>query len=147
LKRTLLIGWLLIAVASAQALEGNDARYVSGTATTIRPDAIGRVDLGLEQSLIFESSQGKLVIPYAAIRSFEYRPEVTHHLGVLPAIAVGLLKARQQRHLFRISYTDDHGANQSVILEVPKHMAVPLQMILTSRVPKTCRASFCFPRN
>lgn len=147
MKRIILVVLMLVAVISAQAIEGTEVRCVSGTATGIRPDALGRVDLGSEQAFIFDSSQGKLVIPYTTIRSFEYRQEATHHLGVVPAIAVGLLKARQHKHLFRISYKDESNVSQAVILEVPKHMAVPLEMLLKSRAPNACAAPACAAYN
>jgi len=142
-KRMLWIVLLLVPAVFAQKSDPSQVRYVSGSAPDIKPDALGHVDLSSEQSLVFASSQGKLVIPYTAIRTFEYRQEVTHHLGVLPAIAVGLLKARQHQHFFSISYQDDGGGSQAVVLEVPKHMAVPLEMMLRSKAPQGCRAPAC----
>src|SRR3984893_10386324 len=56
-----------------------------------------------EKSLTFETSGTKLLIPYADIQSFEYSTEVTRHLGVLPAIGVGIVQMRRHRHSFRTS--------------------------------------------
>ena len=61
MKRIALIGWLLMVVISAHAMDGNEVRYVSGTSTTIKPDAVGRVDLGLAQSLVFERDRKSVV--------------------------------------------------------------------------------------
>jgi hypothetical protein len=78
-------------------------------------------------------------IPYASIDSYEYSKDVTRHLGVLPAIAVGLVKMRRHSHYFRISYrTENGGPAQIVVLEVPKDMPRTLRAILETRAPGTC---------
>src|SRR5437879_12460139 len=45
------------------------------------------------------SSDLKLEILFAKIDSFEYSQEVARHLGVLPAIAVGLIRDRKSTRL------------------------------------------------
>ena len=75
-------------------------------------------------------------IPYAAIQSFEYSKEVTHHLGVLPAIAVGMFKMRRHGHFFRISYHDSNDVAQAVVFEVSKQMPRTLLAVLTTRAPQ-----------
>jgi hypothetical protein len=91
--------------------------------------------------LVLEHSGSKLEIPYAAIQSFEYSKEVTRHLGVLPAIAVSLLRARQRRHFFRISYHDTNSVPQVVLFEVPKHIPRALQAVLDTRAPQAVKPS------
>ena len=86
-----------------------------------------------------ESSGTKLLIPYADIQTFEYSTEVTRHLGVLPAIGVGLVKMRRHRHYFRISYRGAADVSQVAVFEVPKHMPRALRAVLEARAPQTCR--------
>jgi len=71
--------------------------YSGGTASGINIGTIGRIDTSSQTALAFEWPGNKLSIPYVAIDSFEYSREVKRHLGVLPAIAVGLVKQRQRR--------------------------------------------------
>jgi hypothetical protein len=66
---------------------------------------------------------------------------VARHLGVLPAIAVGLVKKRQRRHYFRISYRDENGVVQVVVFEVPKNMPRTLLPILQTRAPQGCKTA------
>jgi hypothetical protein len=106
MRRIVTLGLLLLASLSAFAVAEGQVLYVGGTVPGLGVNAVGRLDLASETSLTFESSGGKLTIPYSAIESFEYSKEVTRHLGVLPAIAVGLVKQRQHRHFFRIAYRD-----------------------------------------
>jgi non-ribosomal peptide synthetase component F len=122
--------------------------YAGGTVTTLQAGVVGRFDTSSDTLLAFEHSGGKLTIPYASIHTFQYSIEVTRHLGVLPAIAIGLVKMRQHRHYFRISYRDTEGAPQVAVFEVPKHMPRTLQAILEARVPKkTLPASCCGRKN
>jgi hypothetical protein len=93
-------------------------------------------DTTSETSLTFEYANNKLLIPYSEIEPFEYTTEVTHHLGVLPAIAVGLLKKRESRHFFRISYRDADHVKQVAVFEVPKHMPRTLEAVLEDRAPQ-----------
>ena len=108
---------------SAAALEDGDAKYVGGTVPEMTIGDLGQLDTTSETSLTFLNAGKKLAISYASIESYEYSKEVTRHLGVLPAIAVGLVKVRRHRHFFRISYRgQDSPVMQVAILEVPKHM-------------------------
>ena len=63
---------------------------------------------------------------------------MTRHLGVMPAIAVGLIKMHQRRYYFRISYRSADNVSQVVVFEVLKHMPRMLQAVLMVRAPQTC---------
>jgi hypothetical protein len=63
---------------------------------------------------------------------------VARHLGVLPAIAVGMVKKRQRRHFFRISYRDEAGDLRVALFEVPKQMPPVLLAVLGAKAPGKC---------
>jgi hypothetical protein len=122
---------------SAFALEEGYARYVGGTVPGLTSGVIGRLDTTSTTSLTFARAGNKVEIPYTSIESYEYSKDVTRHLGVLPAIAVGLVKMRRHSHYFSISYrTEAGGPSQVVVLEVPKDMPRSLQAILQTRAPQ-----------
>jgi hypothetical protein len=123
----------------ALAVEDGQVRYVGGSAPGVSAGVVGRLDTTSDKALIFEYSGNRLAIPYDAIQSFEYSKEVTEHLGVLPAIGVGMLKVRRHQHFFRFSYRDSNHVEQAVVFEVPKHMPRPLKAVLETRAPGTCR--------
>jgi hypothetical protein len=123
----------LVLAVPALAVEGSQVMYVGGSATGVVAGTIGNLDMTSETVLIFQSAAGKIEIPYAAIQSFEYSSEVSRHLGVMPAIAVSLLKMRQHRHFFRVSYRDPRDIAQVVIFEVPKEMPRTLKAVLQDR--------------
>src|SRR5580658_7336683 len=141
MKRILAVG-LLIAIllpVPAPAVEGEQVMYVGGTVEILSKGLIGQLDVTSQTALKFESSGGKLLIPFEAIDSYEYFQEVARHLGVLPAIAVGRVKRRQRRHFFRITYHGDSKTQQVAIFEVSKEAPHTLMAILQGRAPQGCR--------
>jgi hypothetical protein len=137
-KRFLPFCFLLLLSLSASAFQGGHAKYVGGTLPGVTAGTVGRLDTTSDTSLIFEHAGNQVEIPYASIESHKYSKEVARHLGVLPTIAVGLLKVRQHRHFFRISYrVPGAAAAQVVIFEVPKQMPRTLEAILQTRAPAT----------
>ena len=145
MKRLVAFFIILGLTLPAAAVEDGQVMYFGGTVPALTAGLVGRLDITSETSLTFEYGTSKLVIPYTAVESFEYSTEVTHHLGVLPAIAVGLLKKRERRHFFRISYHDAGPALKVVVFEVPKHLPRTLQAVLQARA--RCPYSFCTGRN
>lgn len=130
---------LLIFSLPALAVDDGNVVYVGGTVASLKDGAIGKLDLKSQTELTFESSTGKLAIPFAKIDFYEHSQEVAHHLGVLPAIAVGLLKKRERKHFMRIAYRDENGVPQVAIFEVPKKMPRTLLAVLQQRAPQGCR--------
>jgi len=133
---------LLLSIVSLPALAVDDGqvRYIGGSAPGVAVGTVGSLDTTAETALIFEHSGSKLEIPYAAIESHEYSTEVTHHLGVLPAVAVGMVRIRKHRHYFRVTYRSSDGVAQVAVFEVSKHLPRTLQAVLMARAStaKTC---------
>lgn len=131
--------FLLLAVSvPAGAVDDGQVLYIGGTVPNLKDGEIGRLNTTSETTLSFDYSGGTFLIPYANIASFEYHEEVARHLGVLPAIAVGLVKARQRKHFFRITYRDSGAANQVALFEVSKQMSPALAAVLHARAPQSC---------
>jgi hypothetical protein len=141
MSRFLAVCFVLICCLPALAVEDGQVMYTGGTVPGLNSGVIGRLDTASETALIFECPGSRLEIPYAAIDSFEYSEDVRRHLGVLPAIAVGLIKERQHQHFFRISYRAGDGVSQVAIFEVSKHLPRSLNAVLRERAPKACSVS------
>ena len=136
MKKLLTFCLLLALALPTAAVEDGQVMYIGGTAPSLHEGAIGRFDTTSQTSLTFEYSGTKLLIPYADIQSFEYSKEVTRHLGVMPAIAIGMIKMRRHRHYFRISYGASENVSQVVVFEVPKQTPRTLQAVLEARAPQ-----------
>lgn len=128
----------------AFAIGRNDVKYLGGTAPGVNRGTIGKLDTTSKVGLVFDYRGGKLIVPYKSIESFRHTSETARHLGVLPSIVTALLKARQKRHLFRISYCDrsldQDAVPQVVILEVPKGMSPSLEAVLDTCAPHRGRS-------
>jgi phosphatidylglycerophosphate synthase len=125
------------------AVEAGQVAYLSGT-LAVRQGTIGGFDTVSPEGLVFKFTAsglapGEVDIAYKKIGSFEYSTEVAHHLGVLPAVAVGLVKRRERRHFFTIKFTDSSDVPQAAIFEVPKGDPPGLLAILRARAPQACR--------
>ena len=129
---------LLIFSLPALAVDDGNVVYVGGTIASLKDGAVGKLDLKSQTELTFESPTGKLAIPFTKIDFYEHSQEVAHHLGVLPAIAVGLLKKRERKHFLRVAFRDENNASQVAIFEVPKKMPRTLLAILQQRAPQGC---------
>lgn len=135
--------FLLLAVSvPAGAIDDGQVSYVGGTVQDLPPGAIGRLDMSSETEIAFDFPSKKLSMPYANIISFEYRQEVAHHLGVLPAIAVGLVKARQRRHIFELRFKDSESPNEVAVVEVSKQRSQALLAVLRARTVMACKSPY-----
>lgn len=138
MKRLAALLLLLAVSVPAGATDDGQVLYIGGTVPNLKSGEVGRLNTTSETALSFEYSGGSVSIPYANIASFEYHEEIARHLGVLPAIAVGLVKARQHKHFFRITYRDSNAANQVALFEVSKQMSPALAAVLYARSPLGC---------
>ena len=141
MKKLAVFCLLLVMSVPAGAVEGEQVKYMGGTVAALNAGALGRLDTTSGTMLTYEYPGNKVVIPYAKIDSFEYSVDVARHLGVLAAIAVALVRARQRRHFFRISYHDENNLSQVAIFEVPKRMPQTLLAVLQVRAPQGCKPS------
>jgi hypothetical protein len=141
MKRILALCMLLVVALPTLGVEGEQVMYVGGTIKTLKEGDLGRLDTTSQTTLTFEYSGGKAAIPFDKIDSFEYTQQVARHLGVLPAIAVGLVKRRQRKHFFRISYHEETNEPQVALFEVSKQMPQSLLAILQARAPQACKPS------
>jgi len=119
------------------AVEQGQVRYLGGTLDNSKAGAIGRLDLSSPGSITYETEKSRFTIPYNQIVGYQYDEEVTHHLGVLPSIAVGLLKHRQHRHVFTIIYLNEQ-TKQVAVFEVPKNAAESVKAVLDAKGVHTC---------
>lgn len=126
---------LIVISLPVGAVEDQQVVYAGGTVPGLQAEVLGRLDTTSETTLSFEFPGNKLLIPYAKIESFRYSEKVARHLGVLPAIAVGLVRHRQQRHFFQITFRDESNSRHVAIFEVSKHMPQILLPILQTRAP------------
>lgn len=145
MKKLVTIFLFLAMVLPAAAVEDGQVMYFGGTVSNVKAGIVGRLDTASETSMTFENRGTKLIIPYAGIESFEYSTEVSHHLGVVAGITVALIKKRERRHFFRISYRGDDHVLEVAVFEVPKQLPRTLQAVLEARAPQACKSRHVGP--
>ena len=119
------------------ALDQGQAKYVGGTLDNSKIGVVGHLTLS-SPGVTYDSGTLRVSIPYEQIVSYRYRKNVARHLGVLPAIVVGMFKARQRRHVFSIVYIDEQKTKQVAIFEVPKQAALSMNEVLDAKGIRTC---------
>ena len=133
---------ILFAAATTQCFAANDSAIYSGGSLPLGIGVAGTLNPTAPDKLVLifpgaPNQTTQINIPYDTVRSYAALTEVRHHLGALPAIAVGLVAARQHIRQASISYVDEQQATQVVILEVSKAQQESLVEILQAR------AAFC----
>jgi len=139
MKKILGLCLLALAPLATSAVENSQVLYVGGTTGSVKEGVVGKLDTTSQTALSFEYSGGKIVIPFEMVDSYEYSQPVARRLGVLPAMAVGLVKRRQHKHFFRISYHNENQTPQVAVFEVSKEMPRTLLAILQARAPQGCK--------
>jgi hypothetical protein len=129
----------MLSVVPAVALEGPAVEYVNGTAQGVKEGSAGRLNTSLGKALEFQAGATGFSIPWDGVQIYKYREENRFRLGVLPAIAVGMLKARSKRHLVTIGWKDADGVAQLVTLETSRDDARGLIAVLRARSPQACK--------
>jgi phosphatidylglycerophosphate synthase len=146
-QRVIFTGFLVLVlgadlVTPAFAIETGQVAYTGGS-LSVAQGTIGSFDLTSSTALGFKyavpgASANEVAIEYKNIRGYSYSSEVAYHLGVLPAIAVGLLKSRERRHFLTIRYVDSADVAQAAVFEVAKSDPPALLAVLRARAPQAC---------
>jgi len=129
---------VLMLSISCMAIGQTQVRYVGGTLDNSKAGTLGQFDMSSPGSITYETGKSRFTIPYEQIVSYQYNEEVSHRLGVLPSIAVGLVKHRQHRHVFTIVYLTDQQTKQIAVFEVPKQAAESVKAVLDAKGIHTC---------
>lgn len=129
---TLAVLVLALPGISAHAVSIPSVTFIGGSAPGITTDTAASLDTGTDQ-VTFQWSGGSLAIPYTQIQNFSYREKKAVSLGVLPMIAVALIRPQVYRHIVSITYLDTSGQKQVAIFEVPKEAKDTLPVVLQER--------------
>lgn len=135
MRKVLCCFLMSVFTVAAQAASGSGVVYVGGTISTPVAGSSGTLDYSSPDQLQFRSPAGTVSIPWQKIDSWSCSSATAHHIGVLPAIAVGLVRKRQRIHYFSVKWQTDSGIEQAVLLEVPKDLPRTLHVVMSARAP------------
>jgi hypothetical protein len=134
-----LISVLLIicfALPAFASVETGQVQYTGGSIASISVGAMGKFDLNKADTLVFQSGQSSLTIPYANITRFRYEEKLARHLGVVATIAVVMVKHRQRRHFVEVSYKDAENKEQTAVFEIAKTDVDSTKATIEARTPQ-----------
>ena len=138
LMAVLLLFGVLLQWTTAYAVVNGDVEYVIGTVKGLRDGTMGSLDTSGKEALEFRSASGRFSVRYDEIKTVKCREENRFRLGVLPAIAIGLLKARSKRHFVTIAWRHDEDTSGVVTLDSSREKAGGLMAVLRVRAPRAC---------
>jgi len=127
----------VVLVSPAFAVEAGQVAYMGGS-LRLAQGTVGSFDTTTGSDLIFKFAGNEVAIAYTKISAYDYKTEVAYHLGVLPAIAVSLVKRRERKHFLTIRYVDPANVAQAVVFEIAKNDPPGLLAILRARAPQAC---------
>jgi hypothetical protein len=123
----------------ALAVEGSEVQLRASTVPGTKTGTVGEFDITVPDKMIFRApGNPDLAMPYANIVEFSSREEVTHHLGVLAVIVLGLLGPREKQHFITISYRDSSDTMQMASFEVAKKTPDIVVSLLQARARNAC---------
>jgi len=130
---------LTLPLAADPDVSGKQVMYLGGSIAPPAEGTIGEIDLTHGESFLFQSSAGRIEIPYAQIRDIQYGQKLKRKLPLLTGAAVRLiLRPRKKRHFVSIRFSDD-GAEHVVLFEIPKTMATSVTTVLEARTGRRIR--------
>jgi hypothetical protein len=111
---------LIVSIAAAFAADrGAPANFVGGTVS--KPASTGGViDLTHEVYLEFKTKKADFRIPYERINAIEYGQQVSRRYAMAIIISPVFLLSKSRKHFVTLSYADDDGHPQAMVLRVDK---------------------------
>ena len=121
-----LLSFLLIAAGSTIALSpllqagasGARVQYMGGTGAELSQKVPGFIQLGDEESLVFECKGATIRVPYTNINALEYGQKVDRRYVEAILISPLLLLSKKRAHFLTIGYVDTEGHQQALVFRV-----------------------------
>lgn len=111
--------------------------YAGGTLPAPAPGAEVSVDLSSPDALVLHTQAETVRVPWSAITRWGCFRQNKHRLGVLPAIAAGMVAARIHDHFFNLAWTDADGHTQAILLQIPPDLPKTIHVVLEAHAPNT----------
>jgi len=99
---------------------GGRVHYVVGTIAALPGKTEGTIQMTDEEALLFLCREATIRVPYNQVNVLEYGQHVSRRIAVAVLISPMLLLSKKRAHFLTIGFTDDHGRQQALVLEVSK---------------------------
>ena len=115
------------------ASHGSPAEYLGGTLAAVAPRTGGHLDTSDPHSLLFQTRQTLLRIPYKRINLIEYGQRVDRRYLEAILISPLFLLSKTRSHYLTVGYETEDGQQQAVVFQVDKNAIRPVLVSLEAR--------------
>lgn len=121
----------------AFAVDSEKAKYMGGTATSVKEKAEGPMVTNLDTGLRFDAKKdGLWEVPYTSITELEYGQKAGRRVAMGIMLSPLALFSKQRSHYLTITYTDPMGLEQAVVFELGKNIVRTTLKIIEVRSGK-----------
>jgi hypothetical protein len=99
---------------------GCGAEYVGGTLSYLGPRISGRIHVTDPEVLLFETKKAGLEVRYERINLLEYGQQAGRRLVLAMVISPLLLLSKSRKHFLTVSFKDEAGRQQAMVLQIDK---------------------------
>jgi len=133
-----------ISPALLGGIPGNKAVWRGGTLASPPADTEGAVTTTDPTHFVFVYRGGRLAVPYQGVNLLEYGQKAGRRVGaamataiiVAPVLAPLPLLSKKRRHFLTISFLDEQGQQQAMVLELGKNIVRATLASLEARTGK-----------
>lgn len=129
---------ILLSLHLSGSFAAGHVSYIGGTRTDLSPGWNGVIDASDDQYLVFLAKHASFRVPYERVNRVEYGLRVSPRwIADNAQVAMFLWKPfaypRERKHFLILSYIDEAGKQQAVLMRVAKNDIDPVLVILEAR--------------
>jgi hypothetical protein len=131
-----LVLMLALTGAALAADKGSPAEYLGGTLEGIAGGTDGRLRTNERLSLVFQTRDGALRIPYERINQIEYGQKVDRRVLAAAFISPLFLLSKKRAHFLTVGFENEEGGQEALVFRVDKDS---IRTVLVSLEARTGR--------
>jgi len=136
LVASVLVCLFVFEIAAFAGLGSDDTKYIGGTENQIKDGAEGKSSTKDDKNFVFESKEGKLLVPYDQVNDLEYGQKAGRRLGLALTISPWLLFSKKRKHFLTIGWKDAQDKQHAAVLELGKSIIRTTIATLEARTGK-----------
>lgn len=124
---------MILSLSGLAGQTGSPAEYLGGTLDTLAPRTSGLLSTGDNHSLIFQTRQLVLRIPYEKVNQLEYGQKVDRRYLEAILISPLFVLSKKRAHYLTVGYETEELGQQALVFRVDKSDIRPVLVSLEAR--------------
>jgi hypothetical protein len=117
----------------AASVHDNEILYLGGSVGPVPGGTKGRFDILDKNSIIFNSTNSSLSIPYRQITRLGYGEKVSRRILEAIVISPWFIFSKRHQHFVTIQFSSDSGTNKAAVFEIGKDNCFSVVAVLENR--------------